>query len=235
MQFVSPLISGQLIKRYKRFFADVQLDNGDIVTAHCPNTGAMTGCAETGWQAYLSKHNNPKRKLAYTWELVENSQGHVIGINTANANKLVSEALQNKQVSELSAYTDQRAEVKYGEENSRIDFLLSASNLPDCYVEVKSVTLLQDQQGYFPDAVTTRGLKHLRELAAMVEQGHRAVLFYLVQHSGIQTMSVAEHIDVAYAQQLRLSIQAGVEVVCYGCQLQGENYALNHPCEFIFK
>ena len=235
MQFVSPLISGQLIKRYKRFFADVQLDNDEVVTAHCPNTGAMTACAQPGWRVFLSKHNNPKRKLAYTWELVTNDQGHLIGVNTANANKVVAEALAAGNIGELADYHQLQAEVKYGEENSRIDFLLSEPGLPQCYVEVKSVTLLDKQMGYFPDAVTSRGLKHLRELTSMVEQGHRAVLLYLVQHGGIQKLSVAEHIDPDYANQLRIAMAAGVEVISYGCELQGEEYQLNQPCEFIFK
>jgi len=233
MKFVSPLIKGKLIKRYKRFFADVELDNGQIVTAHCPNTGSMKNCAEPGWLAYLSEHNNPKRKLAYTWELVENHQQQIIGINTHNANKLVAEALQNKIIKELADYEQIAAEVKYGSENSRIDFLLTQPGLPACYIEVKSVTLLQEGGGYFPDAVTKRGQKHLRELASMVEQGYKAVLLFVVQHSGINQVQAAAHIDPDYAAELQRAIDAGVQILAYGCQLQQQNYFLDQSVPFI--
>ncbi|WP_416306406.1 DNA/RNA nuclease SfsA [Neptunicella sp. SCSIO 80796] len=233
MKFVSPLIKGKLIKRYKRFFADIELDDGQIAIAHCANTGSMKNCADPGWIAYLSKHNNPKRKLAYSWELVENHQQQIIGINTHNANKLVAEALQNKIISELADYEQIAAEVKYGDENSRIDFLLSAPGLADCYVEVKSVTLLENGCGYFPDAVTKRGQKHLRELVVMVEQGYRAVLFFAVQHSGIQQVKVADHIDADYATQLQLAINAGVQILAYRCELQQQNYFLDQSVPFI--
>ncbi|MBC3766010.1 DNA/RNA nuclease SfsA [Neptunicella marina] len=232
MKFVSPLIPGTLIKRYKRFFADVKLDTGDIVTAHCPNTGSMKSCAEPGWKAWLSKHNNPKRKLAYTWELVENHLGHLIGINTHNANKLVAEAIQQNRIPELTGYDKIKPEVKYGNENSRIDFLLTQSNQPDCYVEVKSVTLLEQDWGCFPDAVTTRGQKHLRELAILAEKGQRAVLLFLVQHSGIHQMTVARHIDPAYAAELQNAIDAGVEILAYGCELLGDEYKVSYQCPF---
>lgn len=234
MKFISPLIKGKLIKRYKRFFADVELKNGQLAIAHCPNTGSMTHCAETGWTAYLSEHNNPKRKLAYTWELVENHQQHIIGVNTHNANKLVAEALQHKIINELAEYEHIAAEVKYGSENSRIDFLLTQTGLPNCYVEVKSVTLLQDGCGYFPDAVTTRGQKHLRELVTMIEQGHRAVLLFAVQHSGIKKVRVAAHIDANYANELQRAIDAGVQILAYNCVLQQENYFLHQSVPFIF-
>jgi sugar fermentation stimulation protein A len=233
MKFVSPLIKGKLIKRYKRFFADIELDDGQIVVAHCANTGSMKNCAEPGWLAHLSKHNNPKRKLAYTWELVENDQQHVIGINTHNANKLVAEALQHKMIKELAEYGHIASEVKYGSENSRIDFLLSQPGLPACYIEVKSVTLLQDGGGYFPDAVTKRGQKHLRELVGMVEQGHRAVLLFAVQHSGIEQVRVADHIDADYAIELQLAIDAGVQILAYRCELQQQNYLLHQTVPFI--
>ena len=178
MQF-SSLIQGTLVKRYKRFLADVQLADGSIVIAHCPNTGAMTGCAEPGWKVWLSPSNNPKRKLLYTWEVVLTDQLHWIGINTHKANTLVKEAIQACKIDELLGYRNLQAEVKFGEENSRIDFLLTDHEKADCYVEVKSVTLLDNSAGYFPDAKTLRGQKHLRELSLIASQGKRAVLFFL--------------------------------------------------------
>lgn len=232
MKFVSPLIQGILVKRYKRFFADIELESGDIVTAHCPNTGSMKACAESGWKAWLSQHNNPKRKLAYTWELVENHHGHLIGINTHNANKLVAEALQNAQIPELCGYSQIKPEVKYGNENSRIDFLLSADGKSDCYVEVKSVTLLEQDWGCFPDAVTTRGQKHLRELAQLATEGKRAVLLFLVQHTGIKQVTVARHIDPKYAEALQNALDAGMEIIVYGCEMKGDEYKVSYSCPF---
>lgn len=233
MQFSSPLIQGILIKRYKRFLADVQLPDGSVVTAHCANTGAMTGCAEPGWQVWLSPSNNPKRKLAYSWELVFTGQKHWIGINTHMANSLVKEAIQEDNIAELLDYQTLQPEVKFGQENSRIDFLLSDPDKVDCYVEVKSVTLLSDGQGYFPDAKTVRGQKHLRELTHIAEQGKRAVLLFCVQHSGIKSVKVAEHIDLDYAVALKQAILSGVQVFCYGCQISPEKIHINQPLPFF--
>jgi sugar fermentation stimulation protein A len=233
MQFNNSLIEGVLIKRYKRFLTDVTLLNKDEVVAHCPNTGAMTGCAEPGMQVWLSASDNPKRKLGYTWELAVTQRGHWIGINTNNANKIVGEALTMQTISELAGYDSVRAEVRFGHENSRIDFLLSASSKQDCYIEVKSVTLLEDEQGYFPDAKTVRGQKHLRELTAMVEQGYRAVLLFCVQHTGIQSVKVAEHIDPKYAQMFAQAVEAGVEVLAYSCVINEQNITLNQRLPVI--
>ncbi|MGS2719197.1 DNA/RNA nuclease SfsA [Paraglaciecola aestuariivivens] len=227
MQFSPLLIQGQLIKRYKRFLADVELNDGSIITAHCANTGAMTGCAEPGWTVYLSKSDNPKRKLAYSWELVKTDQQHWIGVNTLKANQLVKEALENKQIQELQHYQNLQSEVKFGEENSRIDFLLTHPDQADCYVEVKSVTLLENGQGFFPDAKTLRGQKHLRELSAIAEQGKRAILLFCVQHTGIDSVKVAQHIDPDYAEILKQAILSGVEVVCYGCAISPEKIVIN--------
>lgn len=232
MQFPK-LIQGTLVKRYKRFLADVELDDGSIVTAHCPNTGAMTGCAEPGWQVWLSPSTNPKRKLAYTWEVVKTSQGHWIGINTHKANAIVKEALAEDQIPELLGYTEHKAEVKFGAENSRVDFLLSGDNKVDCYLEVKSVTLLQNEQGYFPDAKTLRGQKHLRELSSIVTQGKRAVLLFCVQHTGIQSMSVAQHIDQNYADELKSAMENGVEILCYACCINEEKIFINQALKFF--
>lgn len=233
MQFPTPLIKGKLIKRYKRFLADVELPDGQVVTAHCPNTGAMTGCAEPGFSVWLSHSSNPKRKLAYTWELAQNAENHWIGINTHNANKLVCEGIESQAIAELKGYSSIKREVKYGEEGSRIDILLSCTERPNCYVEVKSVTLLQDNSGFFPDAKSIRGAKHLRELAHMKQQGHRAVLLFCVQHSGINQVRAAEHIDPVYAQTLALAQQNGVEILVYGCKFSEQKILINQPLAFI--
>lgn len=227
MQFTSPLIKGRLLKRYKRFLADVELDNGQIVTAHCPNTGAMTGCADPGFEVWLRYSDDPKRKLAYTWELARNQLGHWIGINTQNANKLCVEGVQNGVIEELADYKNLKTERKYGKENSRIDLFLSDPTKGDCFVEVKSVTLLDDQLGYFPDAKTTRGAKHLRELVDVVSQGDRAVLLFCVQHSGIQSVSIAEHIDPEYSELFQIALSKGVEMHAYGCKMNQEKSELN--------
>ena len=238
MQFSSPLIQGTLIKRYKRFLADVQLVDGSIVIAHCPNTGAMTGCAEPGWQVWLSPSNNPKRKLLYTWEVVLTNQHHWIGINTHKANVLVKEAIQENKIPELLGYETLKAEVKFGEENSRIDFLLTDPEKVDCYVEVKSVTLLEDDalgrsKGYFPDAKTLRGQKHLRELSLIAGQRKRAVLLFCVQHSGIKSVQVAKHIDPDYAKELKQAMLNGVQILCYGCEINPEKIYINHSLCFF--
>ena len=237
MQFSSPLIQGTLIKRYKRFLADVQLADGSIIIAHCPNTGAMTCCAEPGWQVWLSPSNNPKRKLLYTWEVVLTDQHHWIGINTQKANALVKEAIQENKIPELVGYKTLQAEVKFGEEKSRIDFLLTDPDKADCYIEVKSVTLLkgdaldesaeEGSAGYFPDAKTLRGQKHLRELSLIASQGKRAVLFFCVQHSGIKSVQVATHIDPDYAKELKRAMLNGVQILCYGCEINSEKIYIN--------
>ncbi|WP_372880964.1 DNA/RNA nuclease SfsA [Psychromonas sp.] len=207
-----------LIKRYKRFLADVRLESGDIVTIYCPNTGAMTHCADPGDQVWYSTSNNPKRKYKHTWELTLNKAGDWICINTARANQFVGEMLRQGEIEALAGYEHIQAEVKYGSENSRIDFLLSDESRADCYVEVKSCTLLEapfaQGQGFFPDTVSVRGQKHLRELMEMKERGKRSVLLFAVMHSGIKSVQAAGHIDSKYAQLFELAKQAGVEVIC---------------------
>jgi sugar fermentation stimulation protein A len=208
-----------LIKRYKRFLADVYLANGDEITIYCPNTGAMTNCAEVGDQVWYSTSDNPKRKYQHTWELTFSKAGHWICVNTARANQLVAQVLKDNMITELSGYQQIKAEVKYGNENSRIDFLLTDEHKADCYVEVKSCTLLQEEfglgQGFFPDAVTTRGQKHLRELIEMKQLGHRSVLLFAVLHTGIKSVLAAKHIDVKYAELFEKAQNAGVEVLCF--------------------
>lgn len=220
MKYTPALKPAILLKRYKRFLADLQLNDGSIFTAHCANTGKMTGCAEPGFHAFYSQSNNIKRKYPHSLELTKNSLGQLICVNTRVANQVVEEAIINNVVQELNSYTRLQSEVKYGNENSRIDFLLTSDNRPDCFVEVKSVTLLsqdnpQSGQGYFPDAQTLRGQKHLRELIDMAQIGHRAVLLFAVLHEGINKVSPATHIDKKYAQLLQHAIDAGVEVLAY--------------------
>jgi sugar fermentation stimulation protein A len=219
MIFDPPLQSATLIKRYKRFLADAYTPQGETFTLHCANTGAMTGCATPGDTIWYSTSDNAKRKYAHSWELTHTQQGDWICVNTLRANTLVREAIEQNLITELSGYSKISSEVKYGSENSRIDLLLQAENRVNCYIEVKSVTLLQQQQGYFPDAVTLRGQKHLRELQTVVESGQRAVLFFAVLHSGIDQVAPAHHIDTRYSALLAQAQQQGVEVICYRAKL----------------
>ncbi|AOY88952.1 sugar fermentation stimulation protein SfsA [Marinobacter salinus] len=224
MKLPEPLVEGHLIRRYKRFLADVRLRDGTEVTAHCPNTGSMLGCQPENARVWLSRSDNPKRKLPYTWELVETEPGMLACINTARPNAQARAAIEHGTVPELSGYRVCRSEVKYGEEKSRIDLLLSGHpGQPDAWVEVKNVTLADNGQGFFPDAVTTRGQKHLRELMAQVAKGDRGVLFFVVNHTGIETVRPADHIDSKYGRLLREACDAGVEVVAYRATLAGEN------------
>ncbi|MBY6198613.1 DNA/RNA nuclease SfsA [Vibrio hangzhouensis] len=235
MHFDPPLKQGKLIKRYKRFLADITLADKQQLTIHCANTGAMTGCAETGATVWYSTSDNAKRKYPNSWELTQTAAGHSICVNTARANTLVVEAINNEVISELSGYQTLRTEVKYGQENSRIDILLQDSDREDCYIEVKSVTLLDDLnsgQGYFPDAQTTRGQKHLRELTEMVQSGHRAVLFFAVLHSGIEKVSAAHHIDAKYSLLLKQAREAGVEIICYKAEFSDNEIRLLSRVDF---
>ena len=204
-----------LIKRYKRFLADVILADGTTTTIHVANTGAMTGCAEAGDIVWYSTSTNLKRKYPLSWEITEKPNGDMICVNTIRANQLIEEALLAKKISPLAHFQSLTREVKYGEENSKIDFLLTDTAAVNTYIEVKSVTLLFEQQGYFPDAVSSRGQKHLRELITIKQQGKRAVLLFAVLHSGINTVAPAEHIDKKYAELLRQAQQAGVEIFAY--------------------
>lgn len=224
------LIHARLIKRYKRFLTDVRLDNGEIITVHCPNTGSMKNCVEENAEIWLSDSDNPKRKYRYTWEYLKTSRGHFIGINAGKANHLVQSAIRDDRVESLVGYETIRPEVKYGDENSRIDLLLQDSKRPDCYVEVKSVTLLEDPPargvGYFPDAVSERGARHLRELTKMTRSGARSVLFFCVQHTGIQEVRPADHIDSEYGKLLREALDSGVEVLAYKVRKSNKGFRL---------
>ena len=227
MNFDPPLVRGTLIKRYKRFLADVLLEDGVEVIAHCANPGSMKTCAEPGWGVWLSPSTNPKRKLKWTLEIVD-ADGIQIMVNTARPNHIVSEAISNGLVSELLGYSAMRSEVKYGE-NSRIDLLLSEPGQPDCYVEVKNATMAAEPGVVaFPDSVSKRASKHMHELTAMVQAGHRAVVFFLVSRDGAESMRPASEIDPTYAQALRDAMDAGVEVLAYRLHISPESMRIEH-------
>ena len=221
MKFLLPLQQAILGQRYKRFLADVHTYDGTPLTLHCPNTGSMKNCAVPNSRVWFWDSANEKRKYPCTWELVEIDRQFLACINTHRANGLVLEAINNATITPLQGYGKLETEVKYGQENSRIDIFLSQHEcLPECYVEVKNVTLMTSQgQGLFPDAVTQRGRKHLRELVHMVTQGYRAVLVYCVAHTGITQVSPAWDLDPGYAETLAWAIEQGVEVMAYGASI----------------
>lgn len=224
-----PLLPGTFIKRYKRFFADILTEQGEPLTLHCPNTGSMKNCLVENSQCWYSLSDNPKRKLPGTLEIVTTSSGNLAGVNTGRSNHLVRQAIEEDRIPELRGYRNIRSEVRYGEEKSRIDLLLE-SETQDCYVEVKNVTLdCGDNHAQFPDAVTARGTKHLRELMAMVDQGHRAVLMFCVQLSSVETVSVAGQIDPLYAETLSAAMEHGVEVLAWQADLGGQGIRLARP------
>jgi sugar fermentation stimulation protein A len=204
--------------------ADVKLRNGHVVTAHCPNSGSMLACSQPGRPVYLSRHNNPKRKFKYTWEMIEMPTS-LVGVNTMVPNWLTKASIEAGKIAALSGYESIRTEVKYGR-NSRIDLLLEKNN-KKCFIEVKNCTLVQDQVACFPDAVTTRGLKHLVELQAQVRQGHRAVMFYLVQRIDANFFRPADHIDPEYGRELREAIKNGVEILVYDVSINFEGIQIN--------
>ncbi|HEY4745386.1 MAG TPA: DNA/RNA nuclease SfsA [Desulfuromonadaceae bacterium] len=225
----APLIPGTLIKRYKRFLADVTLADGSMVTAHCPNSGSMKGCAVPGSRVFLSRSTNPNRKLAHTWELAE-SDGFWAGINTGLPNRLVREAIEDGTVAELQGYGTIRPEVPYGE-HSRIDLLLEGPT-GRCFVEVKNVTLVEQGRALFPDAVTTRGQKHLNELMRVVREGDRGVIFFTVQRGDGHAVSPADAIDPEYGRLLRLALANGVEALAYRAEVTTEEI---HGCQSLYK
>ncbi|GFM83251.1 sugar fermentation stimulation protein [Pseudomonas cichorii] len=228
MRFSPELEQGRLLIRYKRFLADIETDSGELLTIHCPNTGSMLNCMLPGGRVWFSRSNDPKRKLPGTWEISETPQGRIACINTGRANTLVEEALRAGVISELNGFTALKREVAYGQEKSRVDFRLE---YPEgyAYVEVKSVTLGFDDStvAAFPDAVTQRGARHLRELAALARDGVRAVLLYCVNLSGIDAVRPADEIDPAYAAALREAVAAGVEVLAYGVELTPEEIRID--------
>ncbi|WP_337187110.1 DNA/RNA nuclease SfsA [Phenylobacterium sp.] len=228
MRFPSPLVRGTLVSRYKRFFADVVLDDGTPVTAHCPNPGAMLGLNTPGLPAWVSRSDDPKRKLAHTLELVE-ADGGLVGINTLHPNRLVAEALAEGAIPEVAGYASTRREVRYGQ-NSRIDFLLEDPGRPPCWLEVKNVHLMRTSGlAEFPDCVAARSLKHLRELEAMAAAGHRAVMLFVIQRGDCGLFAACAELDPAYARGLDHAAANGVEVLAYRCALTPEAVALADP------
>lgn len=233
MEFATPLVPATLIRRYKRFLADCTLADGREVTVHCANPGSMLGLAVPGTKVWLEPNDNPKKKLDYGWRLVEHADGHFTGVDTALPNRMLKAALEAREVPVLDAYKQVRAEVPYGAK-SRVDFLLSAEGLPDAYVEVKSVTLCRRPgRAEFPDAVTARGARHMRELAAMAAQGHRAVIFYLVQRTDAVEVALAGDIDPAYLAAFRAAYAAGVEVVAHATNISPRGVSLGPALPFV--
>jgi sugar fermentation stimulation protein A len=231
MDFPQPLARGRLVSRYKRFFADVVLDDGTAVTAHCPNPGAMLGLNTPGLTCWLSRSDNPKRKLAHTLELVE-ADGGLVGINTLHPNRLVAEALATDAIPELAGYASHRREVRYGT-NSRVDFLLEGPGRPPCWLEVKNVHLMRTPGlAEFPDCVAARSSKHLRELAAMAQAGDRAVALFVVQRTDCEAFTACGDLDPGFAQGLDRAAEAGVEVLVYGCKVTTNGVSIGQPLEW---
>lgn len=222
MQFHNPLRPAVLLKRYKRFLADVELPNGDLITIHCPNTGAMTGCAEPSMNVWMSASNNPKRKYPYTWELAETADGAMICVNTQRANQIAGEALAANLIPALSNLDNLLAEQKYGYDNRRIDWRATDTQGNSVYIEVKSVTLASGTQGYFPDTVSVRATQHLLSLQDMTAEGHRAVVLYVVMHSAIQQVSAAAHIDANYTSACQQAQANGVEFYALHCDISAD-------------
>jgi sugar fermentation stimulation protein A len=230
MKFPVPLLRGRLVKRYKRFLADVILDTGEEVTTTCPNTGSMMGLLSPGATVWLSQSDSPTRKYKHTWELVEAVFGdhrEIVGINTNHPNKLVTEAIEGGRIKELKGYGSLRREVKYGQ-NSRIDILLEDAKKGLCYVEIKNVHMMREAgRAEFPDSVTERGAKHLAEMSDMVASGHRAVMLYLIQMSSPASFELARDIDPKYGAAFDKARAAGVEAMAYRCRLSPEEIAVD--------
>jgi sugar fermentation stimulation protein A len=230
MRFPRPLVRGTLVRRYKRFLSDIRLEDGSVVTAHCANPGAMLGIVDPGLPVWLLASDNPKRKLAWSWELVR-AEGALIGVNTSNPNTLVPEALKAGKIPELQGYGSIRREVPYGKA-SRIDLLLEASGRPICYVEIKNVHLKRADWAEFPDCVTARGAKHMAELGDMVRAGHRAVVVYVIQRADCRRFRVARDLDPGYHRALEAAREAGVEVLCYACEVAEDRIAIAESLPF---
>lgn len=226
MKLDRPIIYGTLLRRYKRFLADIEFDDGAIITAHCPNTGRMTSCAQPGWRVALTESNNPKRKYRHTWELVHNGTCWIC-VNTNRANQIAFEAISDGVIPALSGFTDVLREQTFG--NSRFDLLLrTKENL--CYVEVKNVTLVTPDGTYaFPDAVTERGKKHLAGLIDVIKQGHRAAMLFVIPRSDAKTFRPAHEIDPAYATELARAKASGVEIYAWQADVSPEEIRLSAP------
>ncbi len=229
MRIDLPVVTGRLLRRYKRFLADVELSDGSVVTAHCPNTGSLMGCTPEGARAVLRDSQNPKRKLLYTLQTIE-VDGTWVNVDTGLPNTLVAESIADGLVPELAGYDSLRREVKYGK-SSRIDVLLERETGERCYVEVKSTTLVVGDVARFPDAVTERGRKHLEELRQMVREGHRAVMFFCVSRGDVTAFAPADEIDPAYGATLRAVLADGVEAVAYSTRVTPDRFELGERLE----
>ncbi len=219
------LVKGKLVRRYKRFIVDVELDDGSTVSAHCPNTGRMTGCCEPGREVWLSTHDNPKRRLKFTLEAISMPDS-MVGVNTMTPNRLVEKAVADHVVPELSGYDEIRREAPYGK-NSRIDLFLSAEQRRNCLVEVKNCTMVENRTAMFPDAVTKRGLKHLEELENAASQNIRSVMFFLVQRMDADSFRPADHVDPEYGEKLREAYQNNVEVFAWDVIMDHTGIVIN--------
>lgn len=227
MLFPTPLIRGQLVKRYKRFLADIELDGYGLITAHCPNSGALQGLTDLGTPVWVSRADNPSRKLPFTWEMAE-AEGTYVGMNTSHPNGLVEEAIRSGAIPELQGYPFLTREVKYGK-NSRIDILLST---PLTYVEVKNVHWKRGNQAVFPSSVTTRGTKHMQELAHMVDQGHQAYVVYVIQRNDCDRFGLAADVDPVYALEAQKAFEKGVIPLVYTCEVNPKGITLSHSLNF---
>ena len=229
MNFKETLISGELIKRYKRFFVDVKIDN-NVITAHCPNTGSMMGLLKTGNRVWLSKSNNPKRKLKYTLQIIENQKVKV-GINTHLTNKIVLDALNNSLIKELRNFDIINQEVKFGE-NTRFDFLITKKT-KKTFIEVKNVTLSR-QKGLaeFPDSVTSRGLKHIKELINASKKGYEIFILYVIQRDDCKKFALDKDIDPEYCELLVKAVKKKLNVICYDCKFSAKGIKLNRRIQF---
>ncbi len=236
MRFQTPLVRGQLLRRYKRFLADVVLDSGETVTATCPNTGSMIGLTTPGSVVWLSESDSKTRKYRHTWEMIEADLGagpSLVGINTNRPNALVAEAIREARVAGLTDYPDLRREVKYGV-NSRIDLLLECASKGLCYVEIKNVHMMRKLgHAEFPDSVTERGTKHLKELSDMVREGHRAVMMFLIQRGDAEQFSLARDIDPTYGIAFDTAQAAGVQMLAYRCRMSCDEIVLDQPVPIV--
>lgn len=230
MHFKTPLVKGKLINRYKRFLADIELENGEIVVAHCTNSGSMKSCIEQGADVYLSPATDPKRKTKFTWEMIK-INGSWVGVNTAWPNLLAFEAIKNNEIPELSGYAKVKREVKFGD--SRFDVYCEKDN-ESCFVEVKNVTMKQGNAVLFPDAVTTRGQKHLKTLIEVKQQGMRAVMLYIVQRSDVSSFGPAKDIDPDYAKALQKAHEKGVEILVYQAKVTPKKISLVNKLPYSF-
>lgn len=228
MQFSTPLVKGKLIKRYKRFLADIELTNGEIVVAHTTNSGSMKSCIEIGAEVYLTPNNDPKRKTKFTWEMIK-INGNWVGVNTAWPNLLAYEAIKNNEIPQLTNYTHVKREVKFGD--SRFD-VYAENDLEKCFIEVKNVSMKENNFALFPDAVTTRGQKHLKTLIEVKQSGVRAVMLYIVQRSDVDTFSTAKEVDPDYANALIEAHKKGVEIIVYQAKVTETGITLHKQLPF---